>query len=137
MLPANVIKLRKLPSNPSILRVFHMNVYWSLSNVFLYILRSYVFISFVLLMLNYVVWFLNAKPPLYSENKLHFVKCIILYLYCCIFSSLIVSTFKFLFLKSLSTVHHRDIVLLLISNALITLLLYVEFQSGIHIHMWC
>lgn len=112
-------------------------VYWDFLKTWMYVevcqmffsvsIKIICFYHFHFISVELCCLILDIKPALYSKNKLHLVKCIILYLYCYIFLSFMASAFKFLFLKSLSTIQHRDTVLLHISKALILLLLYVEF----------
>lgn len=66
--------LRVFPSICSLLRVFVMNC-WILSCFFC--IHWFAHVLFILLytvnMLNYINWFLNIEPPLYSQDKPHLV----------------------------------------------------------------
>ena len=67
------IKLRKISSTPSLLRVFIMNGCWILSNVFstIYWYNHVIFLFYPVDVMDYINWFLNVKSAFHTRYKSH------------------------------------------------------------------
>ena len=69
------IMLRYVPSNPTLLRVFIITVFWILSNFFS--ISIYIIIWFFILHIVYVMyhinWYADVEPILYLRNQSHLI----------------------------------------------------------------
>ena len=101
-----VIRLRNFPYISSLLRVFVMYGWLIFVKGFFYIYWGdhMVFILYLINLLFYNNWFLDAKWTLHSWDKFYLVMVILLFLYCWIWSVNI-------FLKIFTSMFMRDIAL--------------------------